>query len=72
MVVARNNTRFPIRKEESGKLAGMGVLVVIPAEAGIQVMPSLLDPGLRRGDDVTRTFGQRLRHLLHDLKANVR
>jgi hypothetical protein len=41
MVVAKNNIRFAIRNQESGRLAGMGVLLVIPAEAAIQN----LDPG---------------------------
>jgi hypothetical protein len=36
MVVAKNNIRFAIRNQESGRLAGMGVLLVIPAEAAIQ------------------------------------
>ena len=36
MVVAKNNIRFAIRNQESGRLAGMGVLLVIPAEAGIR------------------------------------
>jgi hypothetical protein len=32
----------------------IGVLTVIPAEAGIQGYQRLLDPGFRRGDDVGR------------------
>ena len=69
MVVAKNNIRFAIRNQESGRLAGMGVLLVIPAEAGIQVF--LIFPGPRPspGRDVTRAFGQRLRHLLSGLNA---
>ena len=31
-----------------------GALSVIPAEAGIQVLQSFLDPGLRRGDAAER------------------
>jgi hypothetical protein len=30
-------------------------LLVIPAEAGIQVFRGVLDPGLRRGDDVNQS-----------------
>ena len=35
MVVAKNNIRFAIGNQESGRLTEMGVLLVIPAEAGI-------------------------------------
>ena len=36
MVVAKNNIRFAIGNQESGRLTEMGVLLVIPAEAAIQ------------------------------------
>jgi hypothetical protein len=45
MVVTKNNVFFAIPNEESERLAGMGVLLVIPAEAGIQVF--LIFPGPR-------------------------
>jgi hypothetical protein len=47
MVVAENNIRFAIRNQESGRLAGMGVLLVIPAEAGIQVFLIFLGPRIK-------------------------
>ena len=60
MVVAKNNIRFAIGNQESGRLAGMGVLLVIPAEAGIH--PTSRDWTRLAGVRCHRAFGQRLRH----------
>ena len=45
MVVAKNNIRFAIGNQESGRLAGMGVLLVFRGEAGIQNLDLGSSPG---------------------------
>jgi hypothetical protein len=42
---------FIISARTFGGLAIVRISSVIPAKAGIQVFYSILDPGLRRGDD---------------------